>query len=328
MKIFLGIVVADCNGHSYYKICTNSNSIGIEMCSRKYSNGSYYFKEQTVINCALLVKYLMNKYNISSNNVIRHYDVTGKICPKPFVDNHQEWIQFKSRLKEDNVSLGIYKVINCDSLNVRQGPSTSYDIKYKLKRNEEVEVIAVNNKWAKIKYTSDAYVSLDYLQFCYKGNHHWAKQYVDFFKNNNIIQTEKEWVDLNSPINKAMTLAIIDKATGGTWTSYETNPSIHWAQPYVISLVGKGVIQEPAQWIATLNNNLTKALLLALVCKATGGISSLYVNRVPDHWGRNCLDTLCDRGIINTPSAWTTFDMQVDKGSMIALLYKWLFNGR
>ena len=30
-------------GHAYYKQCLNSNSIGIEMCSR-ISNGTYYFK--------------------------------------------------------------------------------------------------------------------------------------------------------------------------------------------------------------------------------------------------------------------------------------------
>ena len=29
-------------GHSFYKVCTNKNSIGIELCSRKYSNVNYW----------------------------------------------------------------------------------------------------------------------------------------------------------------------------------------------------------------------------------------------------------------------------------------------
>ena len=43
--------------------------------------------EKTEANAIELVKYLMNKYNIPASNVIRHCDVTGKNCPKPFVEN-------------------------------------------------------------------------------------------------------------------------------------------------------------------------------------------------------------------------------------------------
>jgi len=31
--------------------------------------------------------------------VIRHYDITGKICPKYFVENEDAWKQFKSDVK-------------------------------------------------------------------------------------------------------------------------------------------------------------------------------------------------------------------------------------
>ena len=82
----------------FYNKCTNSNSIGIEMCSRLDKNLIYYFKPETVNNTVALVRYLMNKYNIPIENVIRHYDVWGKICPAPFVNNPKAWENFKERL--------------------------------------------------------------------------------------------------------------------------------------------------------------------------------------------------------------------------------------
>lgn len=84
-------------GHTFYKKCTNSNSIGIEMCCKKTSSGGWYFEDKTVQNTIELVRYLMKKYNIPIENVIRHFDVTGKICPAPYVDE-LEWSKFKNRI--------------------------------------------------------------------------------------------------------------------------------------------------------------------------------------------------------------------------------------
>jgi len=82
------------NGHTFHKIVTNSNSIGIEMCSRKDTAGEYYFKKETLVNCANLIKSLMKKYQIPLDNIVRHYDVTGKICPRPLIDQ-KKWNEFK-----------------------------------------------------------------------------------------------------------------------------------------------------------------------------------------------------------------------------------------
>lgn len=71
-------------GHKYYKICTNSNSIGIEMCCKKV-NGSLTVTTKTQKLTGELVRYLMKKYGIPASRVIRHYDVTGKSCPAPFL---------------------------------------------------------------------------------------------------------------------------------------------------------------------------------------------------------------------------------------------------
>lgn len=93
-----------CGANSYkHKTCRNSNSIGIEMCSR-IINGKYIIDLKTVSNAIELTKFLMKKYNISVDNILRHYDVTGKDCPRPFVENENLWLNFKARLEDEMVS--------------------------------------------------------------------------------------------------------------------------------------------------------------------------------------------------------------------------------
>lgn len=83
-----------------HKYCRNNNSIGIEMCCKKDKQGNWYIEKETINNTIELTKMLMKKYNIPIENVIRHYDVTGKNCPEPFVRNEDLWIEFKNRLLE------------------------------------------------------------------------------------------------------------------------------------------------------------------------------------------------------------------------------------
>lgn len=77
---------------SHYKLCTNSNSISIEICGGKTSGeGSDKAKWHAAELCAAL----MRKYNVPLNNVIRHYDVTGKSCPHWAVAEPNKWDFFK-----------------------------------------------------------------------------------------------------------------------------------------------------------------------------------------------------------------------------------------
>ena len=85
-----------------HKTCRNSNSIGIEMCCKKDSKGNWYFEPKTVAATIDLVKELMKKYNIPVENVIRHFDVTGKKCPEPYVRNTADWNSFKKQLTTTN----------------------------------------------------------------------------------------------------------------------------------------------------------------------------------------------------------------------------------
>lgn len=86
------------NHHPLYKVCTNSNSISIEMCDC-YKNGVVEITDKTIENAIELGRVLMKKYNISIDHVIRHYDVNGKACPNcNGLLNDANWNAFRSRL--------------------------------------------------------------------------------------------------------------------------------------------------------------------------------------------------------------------------------------
>lgn len=94
-----------CGASSYrHPTCRNANSIGMELCSRKDSKGNYYFMDQTVYNAAALARQLMQTYGIDRAHVLRHYDVTGKRCPAPMVDNPTLWENFLNLLEDKTVT--------------------------------------------------------------------------------------------------------------------------------------------------------------------------------------------------------------------------------
>lgn len=101
-------VAYHCGGKVYYHDeCRNSNSIGVEICTK--GNGKrFWFHEGALKNARELIRHLMEKYNVPVERVIRHYDVTHKLCPMPFVGEGQaDWEEFRGGLimykKLDNV---------------------------------------------------------------------------------------------------------------------------------------------------------------------------------------------------------------------------------
>ncbi len=88
-----------CGSKSYrHPFCRNSNSIGIELCSKK-TGGKFYFEKKTIENAVVLTDFICKKYGIPLENIIRHYDVTGKNCPAPFVEQNEEWLKFKKSVE-------------------------------------------------------------------------------------------------------------------------------------------------------------------------------------------------------------------------------------
>jgi N-acetylmuramoyl-L-alanine amidase len=93
-----------------HSVCRNNNSISIEMCSKKDLSGNYYIKDEPVDNSVKLVKALMEKYSVPIANVLRHYDVTGKKCPEPFVRDVSQWVAFKKKLEEEEMEKTAIKI--------------------------------------------------------------------------------------------------------------------------------------------------------------------------------------------------------------------------
>ena len=92
---------SNCNktgGGKFYGQCNNTNSISIEMCD-VVKNGKSDFSAATIENAIELTKMLMKKYNVDISRVIRHFDVSGKPCPAPYVDN-AKWKEFKNMITE------------------------------------------------------------------------------------------------------------------------------------------------------------------------------------------------------------------------------------
>lgn len=90
-------------GGSYYNDCRNANSIGIEMCS-VIRNGVYVIPDETVRNAAELVRYLMARHHVPVSRVCRHYDVTHKQCPEPWVRNPKQWEKFLEMLEAEDMT--------------------------------------------------------------------------------------------------------------------------------------------------------------------------------------------------------------------------------
>ena len=175
--------------HPYHNICKNSNSIGIELCSRKYSDGTYYFKEETINNAAWLTKMLMDKYGISINNIIRHYDVTGKICPRPFIDENA-WQDFKNRVQSggDELTMAQYDELLA-KINAQQATIDN------LQQQIWSANTSINNNLASINKVAD-YAG---IRYAYVDSYmpEWAHETIIKLKNSGALQGGDNGLDLS-----------------------------------------------------------------------------------------------------------------------------------
>lgn len=83
-----------CEEIAYASNERNADTLSVECCipddTGKFSDATY----GTLIH---LLAWLMGRYDLVIDDVIRHYDVTGKACPKYYVEYASEW----DALKED-----------------------------------------------------------------------------------------------------------------------------------------------------------------------------------------------------------------------------------
>lgn len=75
----------------------NNDTISIEVC---HEDESGYFSDVTYNALVKLTVWLADIGHLDEEDVIRHYDITGKLCPKYFVEHEDAWEEFKGFVKE------------------------------------------------------------------------------------------------------------------------------------------------------------------------------------------------------------------------------------
>ena len=114
-EVWESVPVTECAWHCGAKTyrhseCRNANSIGVEICMNDRAGK---IRQGSIDHAAKLVRMLMKEYQIPPDRVLRHFDVTGKRCPAPMVDNPDLWRAFKNKLTgieaEQEESMKIYK---------------------------------------------------------------------------------------------------------------------------------------------------------------------------------------------------------------------------
>ena len=66
----------------------NHDTVSIECC---HPDESGQFTHETYDSLIKLCRYLVDLYGIEPEGVIRHYDVTGKMCPVYYVEHEEAW---------------------------------------------------------------------------------------------------------------------------------------------------------------------------------------------------------------------------------------------
>ena len=82
------------NEISYCSNKRNVDTVAIECC---HPDDTGKFTDATYSSLIKLLKWLSGEYGLTRDDIIRHYDVTGKICPKWYVDNPGDW----EKLRDD-----------------------------------------------------------------------------------------------------------------------------------------------------------------------------------------------------------------------------------
>lgn len=75
----------------------NIDTISIEVC---HPDETGKFNEKTYAALVKLAAWLCSELQLDEENLIRHYDVTGKLCPLYYVEHEDAWEQLKRDVGE------------------------------------------------------------------------------------------------------------------------------------------------------------------------------------------------------------------------------------
>ncbi|MBR1845569.1 MAG: N-acetylmuramoyl-L-alanine amidase [Oscillospiraceae bacterium] len=77
---------------AYCSNSRNNDTISIECC---HPGEDGQFTQETYDSLVRLTAFLADYYGLEREDIIRHYDVTGKLCPLYFVEHEDAWAEFK-----------------------------------------------------------------------------------------------------------------------------------------------------------------------------------------------------------------------------------------
>lgn len=73
---------------AYCSSQANDHTLSIEVC---HPDETGEFAPETVDSLVRLTAWLCDTFDLETKSVIRHYDVTGKLCPKYYVEHGEAW---------------------------------------------------------------------------------------------------------------------------------------------------------------------------------------------------------------------------------------------
>ncbi len=75
----------------------NKDTISIEVC---HPDETGEFNKQTIDSLIKLMAWLCEICDLDADDIIRHYDITGKLCPLYYVQNEYAWDDIISQIEE------------------------------------------------------------------------------------------------------------------------------------------------------------------------------------------------------------------------------------
>ena len=75
----------------------NIDTISIETC---HPDETGQFNDATYAALVRLTAYLCERFSLDTDDVIRHYDVTGKLCPLYYVEHEEAWEKLRADIGE------------------------------------------------------------------------------------------------------------------------------------------------------------------------------------------------------------------------------------
>lgn len=83
---------------AYANYPRNEDTVSIEVC---HPDETGQFSETTYRAVVKLTADLLEQYQLDASHVIRHHDVSGKSCPKYYVEHEDAWLQLKQDIEEE-----------------------------------------------------------------------------------------------------------------------------------------------------------------------------------------------------------------------------------